>query len=353
MIVVDGSLGEGGGQVLRTALTLAILTREPTRIERIRAGRRTPGLRPQHLTAVQAAATICGAEVEGAELESQTLSFVPSEPARAGTYSFDVEEAAERGSAGSVGLILQAILLPLALSPGESHITLRGGTHVPWAPSADYLRAVFLPTVAQMGLRAELELTAWGFYPAGGGEIRVLVRGQSTPLKPIELTQRGKAERIWGRGVASNLPSHIPQRMVNRARNLLSASDLKADLEALRVRGAGPGAGIFLAVEYEHALAGFTAHGRKGLPAEQVAQAVCEALLNHHRTSRPADPHLADQLILPMALASGRSQVVTSAITGHLLTNLETVRSFLPIEARVEGEKGKPGTITITGYTDD
>jgi RNA 3'-terminal phosphate cyclase (ATP) len=354
MVVIDGSVGEGGGQVLRTALALSILSGRALRVDNVRAGRRKPGLRPQHLTAVQAAASVCGARVEGAALDSQSLEFTPGGAVRPGTYRFDVAETAGRGSAGSVGLVLQTVLLPLARAAGTSSLTLCGGTHVPWAPSVDYLQSVFLPTVARMGVEVEIELDRWGFYPAGQGQARVRVRGSTArALGPLALTHRGALRRAWGIGVVTNLPSHIPQRMVNRARNLLSDAGLKAELEPRRVRGAGPGAGIFLFAEYEHAVAGFTAYGRKGLPAERVAEAACEALLTHHRTGAPADPYLADQLILPAALARGVSQIATSRVTEHLLTNLTVVRAFLPIAVSLEGEPGEPGTITITGSADD
>jgi RNA 3'-terminal phosphate cyclase (ATP) len=344
---IDGSIGEGGGQVLRTALTLSALTGQPVEIVHIRAGRPNPGLQPQHLTAVQAAAAICRARVEGAELGSQTLRFWPQSPPVPGMYTFDVAEIAGRGSAGAVGLVFQTVFLPLALAPGESQLTLRGGTHVPWAPSVDYLREVFLPTVAWMGLEVEMDLVAWGFYPAGGGEVRVRIRGRSGPLAPIALTDRGDVRRVWGRGVVSNLPAHIPQRMVDRARNLLARASLKADLQPLVVRGAGPGAGIFLFVQYEYARAGFTAYGRKGLPADQVAQMACQDLLAHHETGAPVDPHLADQLLLPMALAAGTSRLFTSAVTRHLLTNIAVVQAFLPAQITVDGEEGKSGTVTV------
>ena len=348
---IDGSIGEGGGQVLRTALTLSALTGQPVEIVHIRAGRPNPGLQPQHLTAVQAAAAICQARVEGAELGSQTLRFRPQSPPVPGMYTFDVAEIAGRGSAGAVGLVFQTVFLPLALAPGESSLTLRGGTHVPWAPSVDYLREVFLPTVARMGLEAEMDLVTWGFYPAGGGEVRVRIRGRSGPLTPLGLTDRGDVRRVWGRGVVSNLPAHIPQRMVDRARNLLARAGLKADLQPLVVRGAGPGAGIFLFVQYEHARAGFTAYGRKGLPADQVAQMACQDLLAHHETGAPVDPHLADQLLLPMALAAGTSRLFTSAVTNHLLTNIAVVQTFLPVRITVDGEVGKPGTVTVIPAT--
>jgi len=345
MLVIDGSYGEGGGQVLRTALSLAILTGRPVRFEHIRAGRRKPGLRPQHLTGVRAAAAVCDARLEGAELGSQTLTFVPGGPPRPGEYIFDVTEAARGGSAGSVSLVLQTVLLPLALAGGKSHLTLRGGTHVPWAPPVPYLEHVFLPHLAQMGVHVRVELVRWGFYPAGGGEIQVRITGQEGPLRPIALTRRGELRRVWGTAAVMNLPAHIPQRLAARAFNVLAEAGLQAQVEPRRLRGAGPGAGIFLFAEYAHATAGFTAYGRKGLPAERVAEAACEDLLAHHRSDTPADPHLADQLVLPMALAAGESRVITSQVSQHLLTNAWVVRQFLARELRIDGEPGAPGTL--------
>ena len=347
MVVIDGSYGEGGGQVLRTALTLAVLTGQPVRVERIRAGRAKPGLRPQHLTAVRAAAAVCDAQLEGDALGAQTLAFAPGGPAHPGEYAFDVAEASEGGSAGAVGLVLQTVLLPLALVEGESRLTLRGGTHVPWAPPVSYLEHVFLPVLARMGVRAQVELVRWGFYPAGGGEVQIRVSGQVGSLRPIVLTQRGDLRRVWGRAVVLNLPAHIPQRMAARSHNVLDQAGLQAQVEPRRLRGAGPGAGVFLFAEYEHVTAGFTAHGRKGLPAERVAEAACEELLAHHRSGDPADRYLADQLVLPVALAEGESRVRTSCVSQHLLTNVWVVRKFLARNVRVEGGLEAPGTLVV------
>jgi RNA 3'-terminal phosphate cyclase (ATP) len=353
MVVIDGSYGEGGGQVLRSALTLAALSGQPTRIEHIRAGRSRPGLRPQHLTAVRAAAAVCEARLEGDELGSQAVTFEPAGPPASGSYTFDVAAVTRRGSAGSVALLAQTVLLPLALAEGDSDLTLRGGTHVPWAPPAAYLEHVFLPLLERMGVRAQLDLVRWGFYPAGGGEIQVRVGGQAEPLCPIVLSERKELQRIWGTAAVMNLPSHIPQRMADRARNVLAGAGLCARVEPLRLHGAGPGAGIFLFAEYtawptgEGVAAGFTAYGRKGLPAERVAEDACEQLLLHHRSGAPADPHLADQLVLPMALADGESRVRTPRVSRHLLTNVWVVQRFLARDVRVEGEMGAPGTLIV------
>jgi RNA 3'-terminal phosphate cyclase (ATP) len=359
MVVIDGSYGQGGGQVLRTSLALATITGQAVRIEHIRSGRNKPGLRPQHLTAVRAAAAVCAASLEGDDLGSQTLTFTPGGPARSGHYVFDVADAAQGGSAGSVGLVLQTVLLPLALAGGESHLTLRGGTHVPWAPSASYLEHVFLPVLTRMGLRAQVDLLRWGFYPAGGGEMAVRIAGQAGSPRPIHLTERGGLRRTWGTAAVMNLPAHIPQRMANRARNVLAETGLQAQIEPRRLRGVGPGAGIFLFAEYaaspsseaapngETTIAGFTAYGRKGLPAERVAEAACQELLSHHRSGTPVDPYLADQLVLPMALSDGESRVRASQVSQHLLTNVWVVRQFLTREIRVEDEPGSPGTVVV------
>lgn len=345
--MIDGSHGEGGGQMVRASLALAALTGQPTCIEHIRAGRREPGLRPQHLTAVRAAATVCEARLEGDELGSQRLTFIPAIPPRAGDYTFDVAQVAQGGSAGSVGLVLQTVLLPLCFAEGDSHLVLRGGTHVPWAPSVSYLEHVFLPALTQMGVRADLGLVRWGFYPAGGGEIRVRIRAGRDSLRPLALVERGELQRVWGTAAVTNLPSHIPQRMAARARNVLAEADINAQVEPLRLRGDGPGAGIFLFAQYAHGSAGFAAYGRKGLPAERVAEAACDELLSHHRSGAPADPHLADQLILPMALAEGESRVRTSQVSQHLLTHAWIVRRFLDRDVCAEGELGEPGQLVV------
>lgn len=347
--VIDGSHGEGGGQILRTSLTLSLLTGLPVCVENIRAGRSRPGLRPQHLTAVRAAAALCRAELEGDELSSQVIILRPREPVRPGDYAFDVTDAAEGGSAGSIGLVLQTILLPLALTAGPSNVTLHGGTHVAWAPSASYLKHVFLPTVARMGAQAEIDLEQWGFYPVGGGTVHVRVSGTVERLEPIWLVERGDVRRVWGIAAVTNLPSHIPQRMANRARNVLSGAGFDAHVEAQRLRGQGPGAGVFLFVAYENVVAGFTSYGRKGLPAERVAEKACEDLMRHHGTEAPVDAHLADQLVLPMVLAEGESRMVTSEITQHLLTNIRVVRQFLDCRLRLEGQQGEPGTLVVEG----
>lgn len=327
MIKIDGSYGEGGGQVLRTSLSLAAITGQPIRIDRIRAGRQKPGLAAQHLTAVRAAATICQAEVQGDALGSMTLEFIPGSSAQAGRYTFDVSQAREGGSAGTVTLVLQTILLPLALATGDSEVTLRGGSHVTFSPPFTYIEQVYLPMLNRMGVQASARLSAWGWYPQGGGEVELLLSGGSK-LRGLNLLERGDLRQVRGLAVVTELPSHIPQRMASRAENLLHQADLKAHVQPLRERGVGPGAGIFLTAEYENSLAGFSTLGRVGLPAEKVAQMACEELLDFHKTGAPVDVHLADQLLLPAALALEASQFRVAQINTHLTTNAWVIEQF-------------------------
>ena len=327
MIHIDGSYGEGGGQILRSSLSIAAITGQPIQINRIRAGRQKPGLAAQHLTAVRAAAAICHAQVQGDALGSMTLEFIPSSSVQAGTYTFDVSEARQGGSAGAITLVLQTILLPLVLASGNSQVTLRGGTHVSHSPSMTYIEQVYLPMLHRMGVGVEAKLNAWGWYPQGGGEVELLMNGVSK-LGGINLVERGDLQQVRGLAVVTELPSHIPQRMASRAENLLREAQLKPNIQPLRAKGIAPGASLFLTAEYENSESGFGALGRLGLPADKVAQMACEELLKFHQTGAPVDEHLADQLLLPAALACQNSVYRVAEITQHLTTNAWVIEQF-------------------------
>ncbi len=330
MLHIDGSYGEGGGQILRTSLSLAAITGQPIRIDRIRAKREKPGLAIQHLTGVRAAAAICQAKVKGDTLGSTTLEFIPNCPTQAGNYIFDVAQTVGTGSAGAVTLILQTVLLPLALTTGESVVTFKGGTFIPWSPPAPYIEQVYLPILVQMGVQAEVKIRAWGWYPRGGGELelRVTGNGGDVSLKSLQLLERGALQQLKGLAIVTELPAHIPQRMANRAQNLLEQAHLKAQVQPLRERGVGAGAGIFLTAQYEHSRTGFGAVGKIGLPAEQVAAIATQELLNFHANGAPIDIYLADQLLLPAALASEPSQYRSAGISTHLTTNAWVIEQF-------------------------
>jgi RNA 3'-terminal phosphate cyclase (ATP) len=331
MLHIDGSYGEGGGQILRTSLSLAAITGQSIRIDRIRAGRAKPGLAIQHLTGVRAAALLCKAHVTGDRVGSTELEFIPSQPVQAGQYTFDVAQTLGTGSAGAVTLILQTVLLPLALARGESIVTLKGGTFVPWSPPAPYIEQVYLPILQQMGVQATVSIGAWGWYPRGGGELNLQVSGNDNrvgSLKPIQLLERGALQQVKGLAIVTELPSHIPQRMASRAQNLLEQAQLKAQVQPRRERGAGPGAGVFLTAEYEHTRTGFGAVGKLGLPAEEVAAIATQELLAFHTNGAPVDVYLADQLLLPAALAAAPSQYRVVEISTHLVTNAGVIEQF-------------------------
>jgi RNA 3'-terminal phosphate cyclase (ATP) len=333
VLTLDGSHGEGGGQILRTALSLSIITARPFRLINIRAGRRNPGLMPQHLSAVRAAAAISSAIVSGDQLASTELSFAPSHAPRSGLYAFDVAETAERGSAGSVTLILQTLLLPLALADRPSTLILRGGTHVEWSPPFDHVVNSYFPALRRMGFRVDAELKRWGWYPVGGGEVACdIAAGPAIRValgpKQIEIADRGPLRRISGRAVAANLPAHIPQRMADQARASLGDLGVPVEVEPQQVSAACPGAGIFLLAEYLEWPASFSAYGRLGKPSEAVADQAVAALREHHASKAAVELHLADQLLLPLAIANGASAFTTLRPTGHLMTNAWTIGQF-------------------------
>ena len=356
MIVIDGSYGEGGGQIVRTSLTLATITGQPVRIERVRAGRRKPGLMPQHLTAVRAARRICNAEVTGVKRGSQELEFRPQSPPQSGTFTFDVAQAAKGGSAGSVSLILQTVMLPLALAKGPSQVTLLGGTHVAWSPPYDYMKRVYLPTVSRLGIAAKVSIKNWGWYPMGGGRVQAIIQGgEASATLPLPegaitshtLRERGRLLRVRGLSASSNLPKHIRMRQERATLQLLRSNGVNARVDVVDAPSKGQGTIVFLWAEFDNSCAGFTALGELGKPAEQVAEEAARELLDFVHGEAALDRYLADQLILPLALGSDRSEFTTEMVTRHLLTNAWVVNRFFPGCVRVEGEEGQPGSCMI------
>lgn len=347
-VEIDGSYGEGGGQILRTALGLSAVTGKPFTMSSIRAQRSKPGLMPQHLTGVLAVAEVCGANVEGAKLGSTDVQFEPGGQVRPGEYTFDVAEVAHGGSAGSVTLLLQSLLVPLALAPGPSNLTLKGGTHVDWSPTFDFVAEVLFPVLGRMGITARAKLVSWGFFPKGGGRINVEIEPTES-IEPLVLSERGELKLIHGRAVACNLKSHIAVRMINRARNFLSGLGVPVQVNPERVKAQSTGAALFLRAEYEHVTAGFSALGEPRKPSEKVAEEACTELVEHDEDGAPLTPHLADQLLLPAAFAPGRSEIRTSRVTKHLLTNAHVIRQFLPVTIDVEGAEGESGVIGVEG----
>jgi RNA 3'-terminal phosphate cyclase (ATP) len=350
-VIIDGSHGEGGGQILRTALTLSAITGRPLTIARLRAGRPKPGLAAQHVTAVLSAAELCRAEVSGAALGSETLSFRPTVPPRAGDYLFDVAAARHGGSAGAATLVLQTVALVALFASGASRFCVRGGTHVARSPPYDYIAHVWRPFLARMGISFEVELAQFGFLPVGQGEITARVSGlgskASAHLKPVEIIARGPLRSVSGRAITANLPSHIAQRMVARATALLSSLAPTISIRAEDVRAASPGAGLFLTAEYDHTSAGFNAFGARGKSSETVASEAAGALLSHLRSGAALDLHLADQALLPLALACAPSTFTCEGATRHLETNAWVIGQFGIADVLIEGREGGPALISV------
>jgi RNA 3'-terminal phosphate cyclase (ATP) len=336
-------MGEGGGQVLCTSLSLSALTGRPFRLTHVRANRSKPGLRPQHLTAVRAVARLCGAALSGDALDSRALEFRPAMPPQPGTYEFDVTDASQGGSAGAITLIFQAILWPLLFAAGRSRVTLRGGTHVTMSPPWHYMTHVAGPVFARTGAHFSHELETWGFYPVGGGVVRATIEPLARLVAPP--FAHLPVERVEGVAAVTNLSADIPQRMAGRATNLLAAAGLASRIEPHREKGAGPGAGIFLWLPQ----GGFSALGRPGLPSERVAEVAVAEALSFVDNNAMVDRHLADQLLLPLALAHGHASYTTDHLTLHTITNAELLRRWLDTTITISGELAEPATIDVIG----
>ncbi len=341
IVHIDGSYGEGGGQILRTALAFSTLLNRPIRLTRIRAGRKNPGLQPQHLKSIEALTKITEATTEGVRMGSEAITFIPKK-VLPGNYEFDI------GTAGSVTLLLQALLLPLSFSEATSHLVLTGGTHVEWSPPFHYLSEVLFPVLSSMGIEAKAEIKEWGWYPKGGGRVEMEIYPASE-IKPLTLTHRGTLKRIYGISVSSNLPNHVAERQRDRAHKRVEGElNLKGEIEVLsKVPSIGQGSFLFLVVESERVRAGFSSLGRKGKRAEEVADEVVDSVKEYLRSEACIDPHLADQLVPFMALAKGASSFTTTQITDHLLTNLWVIEHFLNLSVSISGKRGERGKIDL------
>ena len=343
MVRIDGTYGEGGGQILRTSLALSCVLSKPAAITGIRAGRKKPGLQPQHLTSVRAAAAVGQAEVRGAELASTAIEFIPT-AARGGVFHFDVAE--QTGSAGSASLVLQTVLLPLCFAEQPSTVTVSGGTHVPWSPSFHYLSAIVAPLLTRLGAEIRFSLGPWGWYPRGGGQASARI----TPvrmLRPLTLIDRGGLLRVSGLSAVANLPGHIAERQRDRTLAVLHAHGIDASIDLLDAPSPGKGSYLLLCSEYENVFSGFGSLGEIGKRAETVADEACRELLAHHHTTAALDPHLADQIVQWLAFSRGTSEFSTSRITQHLLTNLWVLQQFMDVAVRVEGKEGEEGRVVI------
>jgi RNA 3'-terminal phosphate cyclase (ATP) len=319
MLTIDGAMGEGGGQLLRTSLALSAVTGRPFRIENIRAKRKRPGLLRQHLTAVRAVAEICGARIGGDGLGSLALTFEPGKT-RHGDYHFAV------GTAGSATLVFQSVLAPLLAVEGRSRIVFEGGTHNPMAPPFDFIAQTFLPLLQRMGVSVAAELERPGFYPAGGGRFTVELTG-GVPLQELSLLERGAVERVSIKAVVCKVPQHVALREVDTLGAELG--DLPIEVETAQVDSAGPGNVATVTIRSTHVTETFTGFGEQGVRAESVAHRLAGRVRKYLAANVPVGEYLADQLLIPLALA-GRGQFRSAEPSLHTRTNAHVIGMFMP-----------------------
>lgn len=335
MLILDGSAGEGGGQILRSALTLSLATGRPFRIERIRAKRKRPGLMRQHLTAVKAAQAVSSAEVEGAEVGSMALSFRPGvllgSAVGGGEFSFAI------GTAGSTTLVLQTLLPALMLASQPSRLTLEGGTHNPFAPPWDFLVDTYLPLLERMGPRFRPQLDRAGFFPAGGGRVSIEIEPVAR-LAPLELLKVEEPRELGATVLTANLPKHVGAREAKRIQELTSLPVERIDVRELG-GVAGPGNAVMVKLKSPTVTEVFSTFGQQGVRAEAVAEQAVRDYRRFLAANVPVGEHLADQLLLPMALA-GQGSFRTLPLSRHALTQIEVLAKFLEVEIATRSEGG-------------
>jgi RNA 3'-terminal phosphate cyclase (ATP) len=330
MIELDGATGEGGGQILRSALTLAMITGQPFRIRNIRANRSKPGLMRQHLVAVQAALQVCGGDATGAALGSQELTFVPGR-VEGGEYAFAI------GTAGSCTLVLQTVLPALLKADTPSTLRLAGGTHNPMAPPVQFLQRAWCPRLAEMGAHVDIRLERFGFYPAGGGVVEARVEPCAV-LQPRTWMTRGARRVACAEAFVAGIPGPVAQRELEYVGKAMNWGD-----EQLLVRGLpadqGPGNALMLTFEYEHATEVFTAFGEKSVSSEQVARQVVQRARQYLASQAAFAEYLADQMMLPLALA-GAGGFTLDEVSMHARTNAHVIETFLPVRFHFDRQDG-------------
>jgi RNA 3'-terminal phosphate cyclase (ATP) len=340
MITIDGSFGEGGGQILRTSLGLALVTRKPFKISKIRAGRKQPGLLRQHLTAVNAARRIGCAEVTGASIGSTELTFAP-QAILVGHHSFAV------GTAGSATLVLQTVLPALLVADGPSTLVLEGGTHNPFAPPFDFIVSTFMPLIIQMGAEVTAKLERPGFYPAGGGKFQVRVVPASGGLRRLNYPARGEMKSRRARALVANLPVHIAERELAVIAQKLSWKNEWLTAEKVD-NSSGPGNIVMIEIESDNVTEIFTGFGQRGLRAEAVAEQAVKEARQYLSTSAFAGEHLADQLVVPLAMAGG-GLFTAVRLSRHMTTNIEIVRKFIDVDIQTTMLPDRTWSVEVKG----
>jgi RNA 3'-phosphate cyclase len=340
MIEIDGSFGEGGGQILRTSLALSLITGKPFNLRNIRARRKPkPGLQPQHLASVRAAASIGSAKIAGASIGSSVLTFEPG-PAVPGRYHFPI------GTAGATGLVLHTVYLPLLWqTAGPSEVILEGGTHVSTSPCFHFLDFTWRSYLEKLGLRIRLEMKRPGFYPRDGGQVVVHIQ-PGAAIQPLSLTKRQPITKAVGFSAVAGLPDHVAKRQARRAVERLKRADIEAQIDCREWEG-GPGSVLGIAFDEAPIRTSFFALGERGKPAEAVADDAVDQAIAFAQAGAPVDEHSADQLVLPLALAKGASEFRLHSVTRHLTTNIAVIKMFIDRQIECEGEEGAPGCVRI------
>ena len=343
MIDVDGAQGEGGGQLLRMAIALSAMTATPVHVRRIRAGRSNPGLAAQHVAAVRVVSEICGGKVDGLEVGSTEMTFNPGS-VRAGRYSWDI------GTAGSVALVLQALLPLAAAAPGPIRMRIIGGTDVPWSPPMDYVSRVFLPLVRRLGAHADLEVPKRGYFPRGGGIVDAVIEPTRT-WSPLQASQRGSIPRVRGIAHVSNLPDDIPKRMKRAAlRRLHGVTDVKIEERVYQGTDAvGQGGALVLWAATEETLVGSDSLARRGKPSEGIGEEAAVLLTAEMEAEASLDIHAADQLLVYLARANGPSVFRVREISGHLETMMWLLPQFLPVQFQVVRDEAGSQVTVVPG----
>ena len=322
MLTIDGSHGEGGGQIIRTSLALSLVTGTPFHVRNARANRGKPGLRHQHLTAVRAAAAIGNGKVEGAAVGATEFTFHPG-TVTPGDYTFDV------GTAGSTTLVLQTVLPPLMVASAPSVLRFEGGTHNVHAPPYDFLERTFLPLVSRMGPQILIELGRYGFYPPGGGRFDVFIE-PATHRFQLELTERGRILAIRARALVVNLPASMAERELTVVKEKMGLSDEQLQPE-ISDNAISSGTAVMIELQSEHLTEVFTSIGERGVRAEVIAEQAADEALDYLRVQAPVGEHLADQLLIPLALCSGGT-FATTRVSLHTQTNIEVIKNFLDVD---------------------
>lgn len=345
-IIIDGSYGEGGGQILRTSLALSAATGKPIKIVNIRSKRKNPGIQHQHFTAVRALATLSNAEVKGLKIGSTELVFKPRELV-SGEFKFDV------GTAGSVMLVAQAVLPVLPFIPGEAVLEISGGTDVPGAPTFDYFRGVVVPMLKMVGFDIEIEILRRGYYPRGGGLIRIKSKNSANKLSPVHMLNCGKVSEFNIVSIAHRLPKHVAERQASSSLNLLKKSFessvfhvwYETDENSPNLASLDPGSSVAVIAKCENSIMGADSLGARGKPAEEVGREASQKLIEDLSTGAAVDRHLSDMLPPLLALVKGKSVFRGAKLTLHAVTNIEIVRKIL--EPRIILEREPQGSFRL------